>query len=418
MKQVFIINLDCKGMYYGVGTYTHQLIQALNVASFQITVVTLYAHFTKEFSSVLKDDIRYIDIPIPCSNMYFQLFYTKDDGRYQKNAFYCLFPFIPQNEEVYFHVNYLELEIFGRLLKQYVKCKIITTVHYMDWSFELLGDIQKMHKILESSLRDEREENIVQKFYHEKVFLDKISDYVIAIARHSYISLCSLYNLPPSKITLIPNGLKDTYVNKNMDEKRNLRKKYFIKDNDKLILFVGRLAPVKGIDYLIKAFKLLLLKDKNIRLFIVGEGSEDDFKWLLNEISPAWSRVTFTGFISKEIVCHLYSISDIGIIPSLHEEFGYVAIEMLMNELLVAANNSTGLKELLKNDTNGFLFHLSEIDKENSINMLSSYILSVLNMSNQKEIIRNGRNIFLSQYNLPVFIENIRYFYKYNVIKE
>lgn len=53
----------------------------------------------------------------------------------------------------------------------------------------------------------------------------------------------------------------------------------------------------------------------------------------------------FTGYVNQRTLSDLYSVADIGVVPSLHEEFGYVAIEMMMHRLPVIVNATTGLAE-------------------------------------------------------------------------
>ena len=62
-----------------------------------------------------------------------------------------------------------------------------------------------------------------------------------------------------------------------------------------------------------------------------------------------------------EELYRLYAIADIGVVPSFHEEFGYVALEMLMSGLPVIANKTSGLRDLLGNERFGLYF---EIDKK------------------------------------------------------
>jgi glycosyltransferase involved in cell wall biosynthesis len=80
-------------------------------------------------------------------------------------------------------------------------------------------------------------------------------DRVIAIAKHSYTMIHELYGLPQSKISYIPNGLICKYREYNNEERRSLRKKYHFTDNERIIIFAGRLEQVKGVNRLLAAFK-------------------------------------------------------------------------------------------------------------------------------------------------------------------
>ena len=59
--------------------------------------------------------------------------------------------------------------------------------------------------------------------------------------------LHEIYGLPKDKLAYIPNGLKDDYRKLTIDERNVLRKKYHYSENEKIIIFAGRLDLVKGI---------------------------------------------------------------------------------------------------------------------------------------------------------------------------
>ena len=109
--------------------------------------------------------------------------------------------------------------------------------------------------------------------------------------------------------------------------KAEQRKKYGISADDQLLIFAGRISQVKGIEYLAETFSRMEKQHPKLRLIIAGDGC---FEQIFPLLKPAWSKVIFTGFVDKPILYELFSISDIGILPSLHEEFGFVALEMMM----------------------------------------------------------------------------------------
>lgn len=120
-------------------------------------------------------------------------------------------------------------------------------------------------------------------------------------------------------------------------------KKYGFKDCDKIILYVGRIDEGKGIYELIGGFKKVLSEESNARLVIAGDGA---FSLALKKACPNWMQMCFTGFVTQATLYDLYAISDIGVVPSFHEEFGYVAVEMASAKLPVLVNPIGGLKEI------------------------------------------------------------------------
>lgn len=87
-------------------------------------------------------------------------------------------------------------------------------------------------------------------------------------------------------------------------------------------------------------------------MIIAGNG---DFNRYLVVSAPYWGRITFTGFLTEEQLGEMYAIADIGVVPSLHEELGYVPIEMMMHRLPVICSNATGLLEVTANGEFGQL---------------------------------------------------------------
>ena len=411
MKNIFIINQRSRAMSYGVGTYTQQLISALQLLSVRITVVTLSADlFDLEISE--RDGVRYIMIPVPASERYIRFFSKKDDERYLRNVYYMLLPYIPKNESVVFHFNFQELGGLAYLLKEHFMCKIVTTMHYSHWSFNLLGDREKLYSILKQDSHESQENKTRELFFMEQKFYREIADYIISISKHSYDDLINIYGISSSKIILIPNGIKDEYRKINDDGKRELRKYFYLEEDEKLLLFVGRVTPIKGIDYLLKAFKDILKIRKDVRLMIIGESSEEDLRYYQSLTYPFYSEISFNGFVSKEKLADIYSITDLGIVSSIHEEFGYVAIEMLMHGIPIIANKTTGLKDIIQDGINGSCFQIQKNDESASISELTAKIIDLLDDPEKRiRYIQKGREYFCRKYDLSVFSQHIKDFY-------
>ena len=111
------------------------------------------------------------------------------------------------------------------------------------------------------------------------------------------------------KTVFIPNGVNRA-VNISADE---ITKKYGIEKNG-YILFLGRLVPEKGIEYLIKAFKQV---NTNKKLIISGGASDSgDFEKGLKITSMDDGRIIFTGFVQGKVLEELYSNAYIYVLPS------------------------------------------------------------------------------------------------------
>ncbi|MDR1201549.1 MAG: glycosyltransferase [Tannerellaceae bacterium] len=401
MKNIFIINQQSKSTNYGIGTYTRQLTEVFRKLPVCLYIINVGG--AGEVSKEEKDGVCYINIPR--SRQTLDPF-NKNYDRYLRNVYYTIRLNVRIEDDNTFFFNHMNLSRLGELLKKNIKCRIILIVHYMDWSFTLLGDIKKMKEIIKQP-SNSMEESIVRAFESERQCMRDVADHIIAIAKHSYKTVRTLYKIPAEKITLIPNGLKDVYRKRSKKEKAEIRKKYYIQNKEKILIFSGRLDPVKGVSLLIESFKIILEENSDIKLFIVGDGS---LNLSLGEANPCWSRIIFTGYLPQEQLFELYSIADIGIVTSLHEEFGYVAIEMMMQGLPVVANKTTGLKETINDKINGLLIKISTNEelKKASLKKMNKLIVELLyDPLKCEKYSKEGRKIFLEKYCIHVFNENI-----------
>ncbi len=130
------------------------------------------------------------------------------------------------------------------------------------------------------------------------------------------------------------------------------RKDFDIDENDFVVIYTGRLIPVKGIKELIEAFKLL--KDySNIKLVIAGsinfgeDNYENDFIKEIKKIaSEIRSQIIFTGYISYQNISSLLTIADIGVIPSIWEEaLSLTSLEGMASGLPLIVTRSGGIPE-------------------------------------------------------------------------
>jgi len=234
-------------------------------------------------------------------------------------------------------------------------------------------------------------------------------DNIICLSQFTKRLLIDYYRIS-SNISVIPNGLSDSittsYFKKNM-----LKKKYQIPSISNTILFVGRLDPIKGLEYVIRSFRKILKYKPNVHLIIAGRGN---FETYLKECENDWMNIHFTGFLLKEQLYELYSISDIGVIPSFHEQCSYVAIEMMMYSLPIIGTTTTGLQEMIVDGETGLHIPLIEYDDrvELDTQLLSEKMLFLLqHPKERKRMGANARKRFEKIYSSEVFHENMFNFY-------
>lgn len=180
---------------------------------------------------------------------------------------------------------------------------------------------------------------------------------------------------------------------------------------ERVILFVGRIDEMKGLSYLIKAFREVLKQHADCRLVIVGSGNYDLF---FREAKNISTKVTFVGFLEKDELYELYQIADLGVVPSLFEPFGYVPVEMMIHKLPIVATATSGLNEVV-DDTCGLKVPLvRRCDKtEVDTGVLTENISYLLSYSEDSvQLGMNGRERYEKMYTSEIFGQNMYALYK------
>jgi teichuronic acid biosynthesis glycosyltransferase TuaC len=228
------------------------------------------------------------------------------------------------------------------------------------------------------------------KDYYFSIFLGKKqrktinqSDKIICVAQWQVKKGLDL-GIPEGKITCIPLGVDiNTFKPRN---KEKIRHDFNITEQ-KIILFVGQLNKEKGVDYLLKAISKIYSKshyNKDVRIIIIGYGSENENLTSLSKQLGITDKVTFTGPIMGEKLAKWYSLADIFVLPSLIEGRPSVINEAMASECAIVATNIGGIPEQVNDGYNGFLIEPKNID------MLAEKINYLL--TNENEMIRMGKN--------------------------
>ena len=158
---------------------------------------------------------------------------------------------------------------------------------------------------------------------------------------------------PKEKIQVSYNGVdpqKYNPENVSLEAIQKIRAKYGIKDDELMILFIGRLVGVKGVDKLIMAMPHILIKLPKARLVIVGVGDLQEYLSNLTRTIRLDKYVKFCfEFIPEEERIQHYAACDIAVFPSHYEPFGIVAIEAMSMEkpVVVGAAGVSGMREIV-----------------------------------------------------------------------
>lgn len=129
-----------------------------------------------------------------------------------------------------------------------------------------------------------------------------------------------------------------------------LRLRYGLSPDDEVILFVGRLEPVKGVIQMLEAMPSVLANHPNAKLLIIGKGTlEDRVRWQIEQLGGAATLVT--NFLDLQSKVQHYGLADVCVFPSIYEPFGIVAVEAAAMEVpaVVGASGISGLREIVEN---------------------------------------------------------------------
>ena len=160
-----------------------------------------------------------------------------------------------------------------------------------------------------------------------------------------------LFGLPYDKINVIPNGVNlQLFSNVNVDY--DFRRQYAM-DNEKIILYVGRLVYEKGIQNLIAAMPKILDRYHDSKLIICGRGGmidelREQVKYLGIE-----NKVYFAGYCDSKKMQKMYKCADVAVFPSTYEPFGIVAIESMLSGTPTIVSDVGGLNEIIEHGVTG-----------------------------------------------------------------
>ena len=158
---------------------------------------------------------------------------------------------------------------------------------------------------------------------------------------------------PREKIQVCYNGVDPKKYNPekvSKDQIHRIRESYGIKDDDLMILFLGRLVGVKGVDKLIMSMPHILSRYPKAKLVVVGVGDLQEYMTNLTRTMRLDDYVRFNfNFIPEEERILHYAACDVAVFPSHYEPFGIVALEAMAMEkpVVVGASGVSGMREIV-----------------------------------------------------------------------
>jgi D-inositol-3-phosphate glycosyltransferase len=178
---------------------------------------------------------------------------------------------------------------------------------------------------------------------------------IIAYSPHERDSMVRLYGADPGKILLIPCGV-DLQMFRPLDQ-HTVRDRLGL-DGEKVLLFVGRIEPLKGLELLIHA-TAQMDTCQPLRVLVVGGGLEHDpeverMRELARRLEIS-EIVDFIGRVDHEELPVYYNAADVCVVPSFYESFGLAALESMACGTPVVATRVGGLSTIVQHGHTGYL---------------------------------------------------------------
>lgn len=211
------------------------------------------------------------------------------------------------------------------------------------------------------------------------------------------------YGVDEKKIEIIPNGVSiANYVD--LPPKGGFRKKFGIGSQEKVILYLGRIHEIKGLDLLVKSFHNTINEVTNVRLVIAGpdDGYLSTLLGLIKDLKLE-QNVILTGPLYDADKIMAFVDSDIYVLSSHYEAFALSLIEAMACDMPIIVTKRCAISDVVKDG--GIVVGHNE--KEFSAAMV--YLLH--NDEKRKQFGVKGRSIVLEKYNLEKIILDVENFY-------
>ncbi|HSX40461.1 MAG TPA: glycosyltransferase [Candidatus Saccharimonadales bacterium] len=323
----------------GMNTYVLELAKALSSQGYTIDIFTRMQDKNSPKIVDVSENLRVIHLPAGESISISKKKLIKYTEEFLRN----FYEFVKEEELEYCLISshYYLSGLIGLAIKAKFNIPLFVTFHTLGIMKNLVA-------------REEEEREDVERIKIELSLVEK-ADKIIATGKRDAQYIEALYNCPKVKIATISPGV-DFDVFHPLD--KNEAKKHIQADmQDKLILFVGRLEPLKGIDTLLYAMKILLEKNLgfNVCLWIVGgDVSEDEKKWSkelkkleqIRKLLHIGAVVRFVGKRQREDLPYYYNASEIVVLPSQYESFGITALEAMACATPVITTDVAGVSQL------------------------------------------------------------------------
>ncbi len=251
------------------------------------------------------------------------------------------------------HANYWLSGIAGHAIKHQLNLPLVSTFHTLDRvKAEASPEEVEAHS---SHLRAEAEAAII-----------RCSDTVLASCSVEAAQISDLYGADPSRIRIVAPGVDHAFFGPG--DRAQARRALELPADGPLLLFVGRIQPLKGVAVAVATLASVVRDEPDARLVVVGgpsgpHGDEEveRITGLVDSLGLA-DKVLFVPPRPHELLSTYYRAADVCLVPSRSESFGLVALESAACGTPVVASDVGGLRSLVDHGRTGYL--VEEADPE------------------------------------------------------
>ena len=192
---------------------------------------------------------------------------------------------------------------------------------------------------------DRSGEHVNQRIYNIERQGMHAASRIIVVSRLTRDIVINRYDIDPSKIEVVYNGVErngDRLSMYNSNSNSN-----GIREDEKIVLFLGRITMQKGPEYFLGAAKKVLEVMDNVKFVMAGSGDMMKRTIEMAANMGIGHKVLFTGFLRGKDVDRVYDMADLYVMPSVSEPFGITPLEALNRDIPVLISHQSGVSEVL-----------------------------------------------------------------------